>query len=305
MRSAFPRHFFFGASGVLIVVLLSVAVWAWRAEAGAQRKRQNLIQRISELADRVEREKTNGDRDGRFGVGAVPSSSRILYEQFEQEMENALAERRARFFERMENDPVFQNHYMALQRAERLDLFRPFFREKNLSPEQVERLGDAWARSQVAAFDLRAAGKKHRLSHRDPAVMKLSSDANADLHAEEVAVIGEAGAAQMRQWEKTLSVRSVMSSFAGKSVLAGVSIDRDQMEALVRLCVGSPGAKTGRYSRALIDWEAVSAGAGDVLTTEQHALFAIEAERQRAQADFRQTTREVQKLQAERAMGGR
>lgn len=292
-----------------MLMLVSACVYLW-----ARRDRTAMERETAEIVARNQRLKNHSpdapgplnqldEGDGRAGTARRRHLEKSEQAKWEAAADAQIAAKRERFWERMANDPDFQNRYVAFQRQEKLDLYRPFFRARNLSTEQIERLGDAWARSAMASFDLLAVRKNQRLSHNDSVMMKLSQEASAGALAEETAVLGEAGVAKLRQWEKTIMTRSIVSGFAGRAVLANAPVDLDQVEKLVAIMEGSgPGAKTGRYSQERVDWGIASEAARDVLTPVQHGLFAVEMERQRTRGEFRRAISEARRSQAEARM---
>ena len=271
------KFYVMGVSVAVLVVAMGVFFWAKQqtalrvAEVEALRGSEaDLRARVVRAEARVAAAEKAASELKTIGVeGAL----RTLAE------DDALFEEvRARVRERQDNDPQFQALWAAAEADEYVRLYRPFFRRSGLSAEQIERLKAEYLRGRLLRLDLAAIRRAGGLSVRDSAIGAQEKEAAAAKRAVELAVLGEAGVERMREWERTFPVRSVVMSFAGKAMLAGVPVSSDQVERLVEVLAKSgPKAQTGRYSFSLVNWQASSEAARDVLSAEQHAFFAMQA----------------------------
>jgi hypothetical protein len=298
------KSFITGVGVTMAVVTMGVFFWAKQQTALRLAEFEELHGREADLRARVMRAEARV-------VTAEKAASDLAASQREGvlrtlEDDDALFEEvRARVRERQDNDPQFQALWAAAEADEYVRLYLPFFRRSGLSAEQIERLRAEYLRGRLMRLDLAAIRRAGGLSSRDSAIAAQEKEAAEARRAVEIAVLGEAGVERMREWERTFPVRSVAMNFAGRAMLASVPLSSDQVERMVDVLAKSgPKAQTGRYSFSTVNWEASKRAAREVLSPEQHAFFAIEAERQRTAAECRRMVESAKRLRAQQRVDG-
>jgi len=152
--------------------------------------------------------------------------------------------------------------------------YAPLFRALKLPPAQVAQFCDHLMRRAAAKSDLQAAAAAQRLPDFDAAVHQLAERAEREHEEAQLALLGEAGARQAIEFERTLQVREGVAAIASTATLAGVPLTPEQSEQVLRVVVA---AAPRRYDDALdiggIDWRRVSEQARQFLSPAQWAIF--------------------------------
>lgn len=156
--------------------------------------------------------------------------------------------------------------------------YDPFFRERNFTPDQVERIMQLWFLQEQARFDLQAAVAAKGLRGDAPGVEKLRMQLYAPILRELREIMGEEGYAAYVTYEGTSYFRIIVTqALAAPFERARVTLAPDQIDRLaelVRIHRQSERVNTtdiGTTTR--VDWGVIADHAGGILTAEQLAVL--------------------------------
>ena len=171
-------------------------------------------------------------------------------------------------------NPELQALRLAADRAAFELNYAPLFRALKLSPAEAAQFCDHLMRRAAVKSDLQAAAEVQRLSDYDTAVRGLEARAQREYEEAQLALLGEAGARQAIEFERTLRVREGVAAIASTATLAGVPLTPGQIEQLLRTVVtAAPRAPDGTLEMMGIDWVRVGEQARPFLSPAQWAIF--------------------------------
>lgn len=127
---------------------------------------------------------------------------------------------------------------MAIQQKAALESrYAALFKMLNLSPDQTDKLKSLLAEKQTALQDVMAAAREQGLNPRtDPdGFRKLVTDAQADINNNIKATIGDAGYAQLQQYDQTLPQRNVVNQLQQSLSYTSAPLTDAQTEQLVQI----------------------------------------------------------------------
>jgi hypothetical protein len=170
--------------------------------------------------------------------------------------------------------PALQALLLAGERAAFEMNYAPLFRALKLSPAQAAQFCDNLMRRAAAKSDLRAAAEAQLLPDHDTAVHRLADRSEREYEEAQLALLGEAGARQAIEFERTLLVREGVATIASTATLAGVPLTPEQNEQLLRVVVAAtPRNPNETLNLREIDWERVSELARQFLSAAQWTIF--------------------------------
>jgi hypothetical protein len=171
----------------------------------------------------------------------------------------------------MPDTPTLQNLKLAARRAQLATTYGPFYRSLNLSPGQITEFENALMRREEQTTDLYAAAQSQDASPGHPAFRNLIAQAEREYQTALGAILGDSGAQQFREYERTSMLRETVSSLAGAAAMAGIPLDSSQAEQLTRaLANASPDYRSGGRARSHnIDWEIADQQAATFLSGAQ------------------------------------
>jgi hypothetical protein len=170
--------------------------------------------------------------------------------------------------------PALQALRLAAERAAFEMNYAPLFRALQLSPVQAAQFCDHLMRRAAAKSDLQAAAEAQRLPDHDTAVRGLADRSDWEFKEAQLALLGEAGARQAMEFERTLPVREGVATIASTATLAGVPLTAAQSEQLLRVLVAAtPRNPDDTLNMREIDWERVSEQARQFLSPAQWTIF--------------------------------
>lgn len=170
--------------------------------------------------------------------------------------------------------PALQALRLEAERAAFEMNYAPLFRSLELSPAQAAQFCDHLMQRAAAKSDLRAAAEAQRLPDHDAAVRELVDRSEREYEKAQIALLGEAGARQAIEFERTLLVREGVATIASTATLAGVPLTPEQSEQLVRIVVAAtPRNPDDTLNMRKIDWERVSEQARQFLSPAQWTIF--------------------------------
>lgn len=185
------------------------------------------------------------------------------------------ARRPTSILEIIRNDPTAENHYLAGKRADLAATYGPFFRSLGLSAEASAKFQDAFIKREETRMDLADVLRSQGTEASGKTVAALQAKADAEYEVAQRELLGEAGYAQLRSYERTSWMRQMVSAAAGVAVLEHAPFSPQQAEALVQVIASSSKSyqQGGSVTDDSVDWEAVLVRAKSVLTSEQFTVL--------------------------------
>lgn len=179
------------------------------------------------------------------------------------------------FQSRLDADPKLQVLSRNARHSTLYGQYATLFRQLRLSPTQADALVDLVLRDDEEIQDISATVRTQGYSRGDPAIGKLTEQANIDFAAAERALLGDEGAGQAKEYERSAPLRDLVAGIAGGATLMGTTFSAEQLEKLVRILAASNADfQAGKPAISLtIDWEVVDAQAREILSEEQFHLF--------------------------------
>lgn len=172
-----------------------------------------------------------------------------------------------------EKDPKLQALYLKSQRAKTRTGFSPLYRQLRLTPSQTASFEEIIAQRDERLQDILPVAKSLGLKLDDPTIRKFINDTNADFHTQMRNLLGDTSYLKFVEYERSASVRQMVSQIAGTATLADAALTPDQTERLVGIITGT----STRYAQggwaADIDWDIVDAQAQTFLTPKQFEAF--------------------------------
>lgn len=261
-------------------------VWQVREQtAAAERARGNAEHRIAQL--RAERQ-TLEDRlaqSNRIRTNTEAELSRVEAAKRETQIKPVTSpsgatapsegrpatRKRADVWERsIRREPELQALRLVADRAQRAIEFEAFFRKRGLSSEQIARFQEIGSAYDEAKADIDAAVGSQDLAEDDPNVERLRQAARAENDAQLGTLLGADGLQQLREFEKTLVLRSAVRGFSAVALEAGVPLSASQAEQLAEALLQSRNATV---ERKVPNWSTVDDYARGFLHPDQLALL--------------------------------
>lgn len=175
--------------------------------------------------------------------------------------------------------PEEQVRWFALLRAANHREYAAFFRGLNLDDAQRAAFVAHKAKLDEQHSDLNAAARAQGFGTNDPAIIKLRGELYSTYEKSQRELLGEAGYRELKEFERTSDVRSNVADLAGLAAVSGLALTPVQRDQLVRaIAEASPTyRKGGRANLALdVEWPVLQAAMANILTEEQHTLFATQ-----------------------------
>ena len=174
--------------------------------------------------------------------------------------------------------PESQVRWFASLRAATQRQYAPLFRGLNLDAPQREAFIANKAKLDESNSDLNAAAQAQGFDVNDPAIVKLRGELYSSYEKAQRELLGEAGYRELKEFERTSSARDRIGSLAGLAAVSGVALTPVQIDQLLRAFADASPAyrKGGSASIADLDWTALEAAMGTILSAEQRTLFATQ-----------------------------
>lgn len=176
----------------------------------------------------------------------------------------------------VDNDAHLQVLLFKAQRAALDAIYVPLFRKLGLSPAEIQAVEDLIVQHREQQNDIMATIRKQGLSMSDTTVRKLFSDARTEYVKAQTALLGVEGYQKLREFDRTSTLREMVSGIAGSATVAGVPFTPVEAERLVQLMAASTPEFQNMESDinpASIEWEMVDAQAKEILSPEQFGAF--------------------------------
>lgn len=179
-----------------------------------------------------------------------------------------------------ELDPKIQAVRLAAVQASDVMHYGTLFRRLGLSPDQIDQFSRIMLRHREQLWDLRdvldeAAAQGAVATEAEAAVAKLRAEARTECDSAQRALLGDGGYRELREYERTLPARRIVSDIAGTAVLADIPFSPQQAEQLTTILANaSSDYREGKAATdRTIDWAAADAQARGVLSAEQWEFF--------------------------------
>jgi hypothetical protein len=177
--------------------------------------------------------------------------------------------------DRLQNDPKLQVRFLAAQRTRLARTYGPFLRMAGLSAADAQKFSDLMVRRLEKNMDLDAVARDRGLPRNAPEIVALQREAAQEFDRDQQALLGPAGYAQFKDYERATPAREIVERFVGAAVINDVPMTWPQAEQFTRVIAeASPAFQAGKSaSMPTIDWPQVDARAANVLSPAQLALF--------------------------------
>lgn len=172
------------------------------------------------------------------------------------------------------NDAKLQLLSIAAKQADLAVTHGLFYREHRLTPAQIENLAHLLAQHEATLQDITAVTRAKGIRTNDSAIVAQREAAAAELRAAGTTLLGESGYAALQDYERTVPVRTFVSTFAGTAALVGDPLTAAQGEGLTRvLADANNGYVQGKAGLGGINWTQADTAARSVLSPSQFELF--------------------------------
>ena len=207
--------------------------------------------------------------------------------------------------DRMWINPDYGRLYVQKFRSSLGLTFGSLYRELKLSPEQIEKFEATVVERTQSIADLWSESVARGLSPRDPSVTRLTTESWEIENKALVTLLGEAGVARYRQYEKEKDTRDLVTSLAGNLSLTETPLSAAQGDQLVRVVKANTqtkkvpmkdeGAKTVYTLFQETDWAAANSQAQSLLSPAQLTAFKNIGEQRRLQNELTRLATEAMK----------
>ena len=171
----------------------------------------------------------------------------------------------------LRDNPTLQNLQFAARRAQLSITYGPLYRSLHLSPTQIEKFEQNLLHREEQQSDIFAAAQAQGISNRDSASRQLIQHAETEYQSAQRELLGEAGARELRDYDRFSTIREITSGLAGAAAMAGTPLDAAQAEQLVGTLARSarPFPNTDYPDPNKIDWSRVAEQAKTFLRPDQ------------------------------------
>jgi hypothetical protein len=305
-----PRQIFILGSGGLFVLSLMVACIAFRsvrqantALAAASAQASSMAATLRRLGSRILDSRREYDRQrallgglrSRLGAWApktTPPDVAAIEWAVHSIPRKTWADRV------LAKDPKLQALYLASERASLQQRYGAFWQQLGLSAEQIGRFGAIMMEETERMLDLTATAQSQGLDGLDPSITTLRRQAEDQLAAAQLELLGDSGYGQLHEFERAMPMHGFVDAFAGSVAIAGAPIGAAEAGQLTQIMANTnPGYQAGGTAddptvhsfdepimaqtpvSEAVDPDAVLVQARSVLSEEQYAAFAAQIER--------------------------
>lgn len=190
----------------------------------------------------------------------------------------------------MMSDPEVQRRRIEMERLGLGLRFSQFYRNLNLTPEQVARFEARWIEGRQEGADILAAAKANGVDPNDPAIAALAKEGKLKYENDLRAILGEAGLAELQNYERGYAAREVVGGLLANLMFAGTPLSTEQVNQLTRtIAEQSAGYQKGERVAERgndVNWAGVIAQA-------QQFLSPAQVDQVRAQAAYAQASQQT------------
>ncbi|HVW20241.1 MAG TPA: hypothetical protein VHC86_03425 [Opitutaceae bacterium] len=241
---------------LLVAAVAAALAWAWRSRAEAARAaRAETDARLAAAAgqEAAVRQKVAAPAPGSRPADAAPPATA--------------------FFQRLQNDPAFQNLYLAGVRARTSIRYRAFFSAQKLSPDQIRQFLDIEVKRQAAMLDLRAIEQQRGISSADPVIRQMQEQILGSYRDAQAALFGPGFSRQRSQYLRNVIYQDVLGNLAGTAALGGEPLAPAQITQLQGISSAAVAPDSNPLDTAAA-WNAIMSQAGNILSPAQRELLA-------------------------------
>jgi len=265
------KRLIIAAASVLVTFALVLAWHHARLAAQTHLARSELQQKHTALEPTFAELKTRTASTRSPTAASQPAAA--VPQKTSQETEKEILQTFLAQVSAQEKDPKLQALYLRSNRAKTQTTFSPLYRQLQLTPAQTASFEEIIAQRDERLQDIVPTAKGLGLKLDDPAIRKFINDTNVEFHAQMRSLLGDAPYLKFVEYERTVSVRQIVSHIAGAATLADAALSPAQTERIVGIIAGT----SSRYAQGGwaedIDWEIVDAQAQTILTPKQFEVF--------------------------------
>lgn len=179
------------------------------------------------------------------------------------------------FDRRMQEDPELLNLKLEAERFSIINNYTPFFHAAHFSPQTIDAFVRIALHRQEQQTDIQAVWSEKGLAYDDPAVLALYKKADSDYDSAMRQLLQGGAYAQFQDYERTATIRPIVSAIAGPSSLAGIPFTAEQAERLTTLiATESPTFQQGGPATLYtVNWGKVDENARTILSPAQFQAF--------------------------------
>jgi hypothetical protein len=166
--------------------------------------------------------------------------------------------------------PKLMAAFLKFFRANLRQRFGVYYQMAGLSADQIAKFEDLATGHQEDQMDLAATAANQGLPETDPAIDALRKQQNDTFRADEVALLGEGGYQQLRQFNREQGAQAVATA-VGQLALDSEPLSNAQAGQIMQIVSNASPSfqKGGSVDLQSIDWDAVTTQAGSVLSGSQ------------------------------------
>jgi hypothetical protein len=185
--------------------------------------------------------------------------------------------------ELLAREPKLQALHLASQRANLATRYGSLLQALHLTPERTAQFADLMMKRAEQSMDLQGAIKTQPGADNERAAATLARQSEEEFQAAQTTLLGADGYEQLRQYERSLPVRSTVVDSLGEALArTATPLTNEQAERLTQTLAyaSSQYQKGGIATQATIDWETVLAKAPGLLSAGQMEMLKATAARE-------------------------
>jgi hypothetical protein len=178
--------------------------------------------------------------------------------------------------ELLAQEPKLQMLYLASQRAGLATRYGPLFEALHLTSEQIAKFEDHILKRAEQRLDLESAMQALPGADNDRAAATLARQSAEEFQAAQIELLGADDYQQLRQYERSLPVRTlIVDRLGGELAATATPLTAPQAELLTQALANASSRyqKGGVASKDTINWEAVLAQTPGLLSAAQLETF--------------------------------
>jgi len=178
--------------------------------------------------------------------------------------------------ELLAQEPKLQMLYLASQRAGLATRYGPLFEALHLTSEQIAKFEDHILKRAEQRLDLESAMQALPGADNDRAAATLARQSAEEFQAVQIELLGADDYQQLRQYERSLPVRTlIVDRLGGELAATATPLTAPQAELLTQALANASSRyqKGGVASKDTINWEAVLAQTPGLLSAAQLETF--------------------------------
>jgi|GEM_PF-2260962 len=258
------------AAGVVVVFCVGIAWNAARQTRLMESERAVLAEQHRQLEDRLRSAEKRKARAEKSRADLQESADR-LHNGKPAAASKTAAPSPPNIQQILRDNPTLQNLQFAARRAQLSITYGPLYRSLHLSPTQIEKFEQNLLHREEQQSDIFAAAQAQGISTGDPAYQQLAKQIENEYQSAQRELLGDAGARELRDYDRFSVLREIVSGLAGADAMAGTPLDAAQAEQLVGTLARSarPFPNTDYPDPNKINWSRVAEQAKTFLRPDQ------------------------------------